>query len=68
MTRFEVAIDHGDGDPYWQEISALSEEAAAEKYADDYDCQGDYDIVRAGFRRYHVFGETIARYYARLIP
>lgn len=46
---WEVAIDQGkNSELYWQECRAQSEEAAAERYADDYDCQGDYTIIQAG--------------------
>lgn len=45
---WECAIDHGDGEPYWQTYHAHSEDMAAEKYADAYDSGGDYTIVGAG--------------------
>lgn len=32
----------------WQEVYAVDAERAAEKFAEDYDCHGDYDIVKRG--------------------
>lgn len=32
----------------WHEVHAADAERAAQKFAEDYDCYGDYDIIRRG--------------------
>lgn len=32
----------------WTEVHARDAEAAAEKFCEDYDCHGDYDIIKRG--------------------
>lgn len=53
--EFECATDWNQ-DPEWTTVHAMDAEQAVERYAEDYDCEGDYTIIKAGDR-----GETIIR-------
>lgn len=46
--EFEIAMEDKRSEPYWSTLYARDMELAAEKFADRYDCEGDYTIVRAG--------------------
>lgn len=82
---YKCAIEE-PGEPYWCTVYALDAERAAEKYADEYDCGGDYTILKQGeagetyilvrdgennaaeHERFHVTGEAVPQYRARLRP
>lgn len=38
----------GAGDDQWCEVHAIDAETAAEKFCDEYDSGGDYNIIRCG--------------------
>lgn len=44
--EFECAFD--DGNPGWIALWARDMEIAAEKYAEQTDCEGDYTVIQAG--------------------
>ena len=48
LPLWEVAIEEDGDEPYWSSVYASLPEIAAEKYADENDCVGDYTIVSAG--------------------
>lgn len=86
--KWEVAMEAKKGEvpdeSEWAEIYAIDQETAAEKYADQYDCESaEYAIVSAGsggetivlsrdpatpekITRWHVIGEAVPQYHARL--
>lgn len=74
--RFADTKHYGED---WREIEAPTPSMAAEKFAEDYDRRGDYDIVRLGSSdgpveikcsdgsiiKYDIIAEIVPRYYAR---
>lgn len=45
---WEVRIYETKWQEDWHEVHASDAERAAQKFAENYDCQGDYDIVKRG--------------------
>lgn len=77
---WEVREVTADSNEDWHNIRAWEASGAAEKYADDYDCHGDYTIIRGTsikvdvrafasdkIERFEVTGESVPSYTAERI-